>query len=72
MQGRVVFMDGGEATPAVRTFLERQPQPVLEKPFARADVQDAMERLGIRGPQAPATGGGAPVADSVVGRVRPT
>ncbi len=47
VQGRVVFMTGGAATEAAREFLDRQPQPVLQKPFDLAAVQAVMEKLGI-------------------------
>jgi PAS domain S-box-containing protein len=40
LAGRVIFMTGGAFTQRAREFLERCPQPVLEKPFqaARLDV----------------------------------
>ncbi len=47
VQGRVVFMTGGAATEAAREFLERQPQPILQKPFDLAALQAVIEKLGI-------------------------
>jgi len=73
MQGRVVFMKGGEATPAARAFLARQPQPVLEKPFGLADVQDVMERLGITpASEPPQPARRPPAAENTIARVRRT
>jgi hypothetical protein len=71
MQGRVAFLVGGDATGPARAFLDRQPQPVLEKPFGTGDVREVMERLGIsRRGEAPAAPVRAP--KDVVGRMRPT
>jgi CheY-like chemotaxis protein len=42
---RVVFVTGGAFTDAARAFLERVPNPHLEKPFAPADVRAVVARL---------------------------
>ena len=71
MQGRVVFMTGGVATPAARAFLARQPQPVLEKPFGLAELADVMERLGIAPPGGPSTSAQPPrLPETAIGKIR--
>lgn len=52
LQGRVAFLVGGGEPPAARAFLDRQPQPVLQKPCGVADVQVLLDWLGIGGPAA--------------------
>jgi signal transduction histidine kinase/CheY-like chemotaxis protein len=39
---RIVFITGGAHTAEGRAFLERVPNPKLDKPIARADLQDLM------------------------------
>ncbi len=71
MQGRVAFMAGGAATAAARAFLARQPQPVLEKPFGLAAVQDVIERLGIAPSSEPSQSARRPgEPENAIGRVR--
>jgi signal transduction histidine kinase len=45
--GRVAFLVGGGEPPAARAFLDRQPQPVLRKPFGLAEVQVLLDWLGL-------------------------
>jgi CheY-like chemotaxis protein len=40
---RVVFMTGGAFTPRVREFLERVPNPCLEKPFDATRLLDLID-----------------------------
>jgi signal transduction histidine kinase/ActR/RegA family two-component response regulator len=62
LRERVVFMTGGAATAEARAFLDRQPRPVLQKPFDIADVEVLLARLRDLPP--PATSPAAPGDDA--------
>jgi signal transduction histidine kinase len=47
LQSRVGFLVGGAEPPAIKAFLDRQPQPVLQKPFGLAEVQVLLDWLGL-------------------------
>jgi hypothetical protein len=64
-----VFTAAPGAAPAVREFLARQPQPVLERPFGLEDVQGALRRVGAVQAEA-APPGGADLPEHALGRVR--
>ncbi len=49
---RVVFMTGGAATRDARAFLQRQPRPILAKPFDVAAVDELLHQL-VRDPASP-------------------
>jgi signal transduction histidine kinase len=67
--GRVAFLVNGDEPASARAFLDRQPQPVLRKPFGLAEVQVALDWLGVR--EAAPPGAPAAVTPVPLGRVRP-
>ncbi|GMT97585.1 hypothetical protein KH5H1_17040 [Corallococcus caeni] len=50
LERRFVFVSGGAFTSGAREFLERIPNPLLEKPFDEARVRGAVEELVRHGP----------------------
>ncbi|MBN8230408.1 PAS domain S-box protein [Corallococcus macrosporus] len=50
LERRFVFVSGGAFTSGAREFLERIPNPLLEKPFDEARVRGAVEELVRNGP----------------------
>lgn len=54
LERRFVFVSGGAFTAGAREFLERIPNPLLEKPFDEARVRGAVEELVRHGPPDPA------------------
>ncbi|RKH45652.1 PAS domain S-box protein [Corallococcus sp. AB050B] len=50
LERRFVFVSGGAFTAGAREFLERIPNPLLEKPFDEARVRGAVEELVRHGP----------------------
>jgi CheY-like chemotaxis protein len=65
MLGRVAFLVTGAEPPAAKAFLDRQPQPVQQKPFGLAEVQVLLDWLGLGAE--PAARRGAP---ATLGRLR--
>lgn len=45
LAARTVFLTGGGFTPTAAEFLARVPNPCLEKPFGRAELDAAVARL---------------------------
>jgi signal transduction histidine kinase len=69
MLGRVAFLLSGQETGAARAFLDRQPQPVLRKPFGLAEVQVLLDWLGVRD-EGPDPRGAAGTTPRPLGRLR--
>lgn len=54
MLGRVAFLVGAGEPASARAFLDRQPQPVLQKPFGLGEVQVLLDWLGLGAGTSPA------------------